>query len=204
MSTIKTVLVLGHTGGIGSAVVEELSEQYDVVTPDVNWRYPMIPFFENFPKPDVIVNCVGLIHPAKITDEDTISHVIDEMRVNFDLPLELMYWYPDAIHINIGSSAASKPRGGWAGYCASKAALHSLVKSAADEGIQSYCISPGRTATKMRTKVAGEENPTTLLAPREVSWAVWFMLEYTPPNGTIWEIRRGENGNLWMDMGYAN
>lgn len=187
MSIATKVLVLGRSGGIGRAVVNTIHDYY-LLFPKNKWRYPGSVEFPDIATPDVIVNCAGTILPSSIVGG--LEGPKMEMAVNYMLPLDLMRTYPDAVHINVGSSAATKPRAGWAGYCASKAALHSLVKSAADEGIRSFCISPGRTATPMREAIAGKEDPNTLLDPYEISILVRDILNGKYINGAILEIRK--------------
>lgn len=65
--------------------------------------------------------------------------------------------------INIGSSAATKVHGTWSSYCASKAGVVMATMCWADDGYDVVCISPGRTATKMRKGLFPDEDQTTLL-----------------------------------------
>ena len=66
--------------------------------------------------------------------------------------------------LNIASTAGITARPGWVAYAASKAAVVSLSQTLSEElagtGIKVYSISPGRTATELRRKLAPEEDPT--------------------------------------------
>ena len=74
-----------------------------------------------------------------------------------------MYDRPAKI-LNVASTAGITSRPGWLAYASSKAAVVSMSATLADElagsGIKVYSISPGRTATELRRKLAPEEDPT--------------------------------------------
>ena len=80
-----------------------------------------------------------------------------------------MYDRPAKI-LNIASTAGITSRPGWLAYASSKAAVVSLSATLADElagsGIKVYSISPGRTATELRRKLAPEEDPSTIMQPQ--------------------------------------
>ena len=74
-----------------------------------------------------------------------------------------MYDRPAKI-LNVASTAGITSRPGWLAYASSKAAVVSMSATLADElagsGIKVYSISPGRTATELRRKLAPEEDPS--------------------------------------------
>ena len=75
--------------------------------------------------------------------------------------------------VNIASTAGITSRPGWVAYAASKAAVVSLSQTLSEElagtGVRIYTISPGRTATELRRKLAPEEDPSTIMQPMPVA-----------------------------------
>ena len=75
--------------------------------------------------------------------------------------------------INVASTAGMTPRPGWLSYASSKAAVISmsqtLTAELAEYGIKVYCVSPGRCATKLRKRLAPEEDPSTIMQPEDVA-----------------------------------
>ena len=75
--------------------------------------------------------------------------------------------------LNVASTAGMTPRPGWLSYASSKASViamsETLTSELAEYGIKVYCVSPGRCATKLRTRLAPDEDPTTIMQPEEVA-----------------------------------
>lgn len=75
--------------------------------------------------------------------------------------------------LNVASTAGMTPRPGWLSYASSKAAVISMSQTLTSElseyGIMVYCVSPGRCATKLRRRLAPDEDPTTIMQPIEVA-----------------------------------
>lgn len=75
--------------------------------------------------------------------------------------------------INVASTAGMTPRPGWLSYASSKASVISmsqtLTAELAEYGIKVYCVSPGRCATKLRKRLAPEEDPSTIMQPEDVA-----------------------------------
>jgi len=75
--------------------------------------------------------------------------------------------------LNVASTAGMTPRPGWLSYASSKAAIISMSETLTAElseyGIMVYCVSPGRCATKLRKRLAPDEDPTTIMQPEEVA-----------------------------------
>ena len=75
--------------------------------------------------------------------------------------------------LNVASTAGMSPRPGWLSYASSKAALISMSETLTEElseyGISVYCVSPGRCATKLRKRLAPDEDPSTIMQPEEVA-----------------------------------
>lgn len=75
--------------------------------------------------------------------------------------------------LNVASTAGMTARPGWLSYASSKAAMISLSQTLTEElaeyGIKVYCVSPGRCATKLRKRLAPNEDPTKIMQPQEVA-----------------------------------
>jgi 3-oxoacyl-[acyl-carrier protein] reductase len=75
--------------------------------------------------------------------------------------------------INVASTAGITPRPGWLSYASSKAAVVSMSETLsaelADYKIKVYCVSPGRCATKLRRKLAPEEDQSKIMQPEDVA-----------------------------------
>lgn len=75
--------------------------------------------------------------------------------------------------LNVASTAGMTPRPGWLSYASSKSAVISmsqtLTSELAEYGIKIYCVSPGRCATKLRKRLAPDEDPSTIMQPEEVA-----------------------------------
>lgn len=75
--------------------------------------------------------------------------------------------------LNVASTAGMTPRPGWLSYASSKASVISMSETLTAElseyGIMVYCVSPGRCATKLRRRLAPDEDPTTIMQPEEVA-----------------------------------
>ena len=75
--------------------------------------------------------------------------------------------------LNVASNAGMSARPGWLSYASSKAALISmsetLTAELAEYGIKVYCISPERCATKLRKRLAPNEDISTIMQPEDVA-----------------------------------
>lgn len=75
--------------------------------------------------------------------------------------------------VNVASTAGMTPRPGWLSYASSKAAVISMSQTLTEElseyGIKVYCISPGRCATKLRRRLAPDEDSSTIMQPEDVA-----------------------------------
>ncbi len=82
--------------------------------------------------------------------------------------------------LNVASTAGMTPRPGWLSYASSKAAVISMSETLTAElseyGIMVYCVSPGRCATKLRRRLAPDEDPTTIMQPEEVADVICNLL----------------------------
>jgi 3-oxoacyl-[acyl-carrier protein] reductase len=127
---------------------------------------------------DILLNIAGYADPQSLLDTD-IENIVKTYTVNVFAMLVLirettryMYDRPAKI-LNVASTAGITSRPGWLAYASSKAAVVSLSATLADElagsGIRIYSISPGRTATELRRKLAPEEDPSSIMQPSQVA-----------------------------------
>jgi 3-oxoacyl-[acyl-carrier protein] reductase len=127
---------------------------------------------------DVLLNIAGYAEPRSLLDTSA-QNLVTTFTVNVFAMLVLtrevvrhMQGRPIKI-VNIASTAGITSRPGWVAYAASKAAVVSLSQTLSEElagtGVRIYTISPGRTATELRRKLAPEEDPNTIMQPDAVA-----------------------------------
>jgi 3-oxoacyl-[acyl-carrier protein] reductase len=133
---------------------------------------------DRFGSIDILLNIAGYADPQSLLDTDA-DNIVKTYTINVFAMLLLiremtryMYDRPAKI-LNVASTAGITSRPGWLAYASSKAAVVSLSATLADElagsGIKIYSISPGRTATELRRKLAPEEDPTSIMQPGQVA-----------------------------------
>ena len=135
---------------------------------------------DEFGSIDCLVNIAGYTDPAPILTT-TIENLETTYKINVFAPIILI---KEAVKymknnknggkiLNVGSTAGITPRPGWLSYSSSKAAIISASSTLSQEvdeyNIKVYCVSPGRCATELRKKLAPNENPSTIMQPKDVS-----------------------------------
>lgn len=171
---MNVVVITGGKGDIAQSIKNKIEKEYIVLTPgkeelDVTNIDSVDKFFER-KKVDILINNAGYVVPYSIGDCDIYSEkkAIDiNLFGTFNCTAAVLKRNANAKIINIGSSAATKIHGTWSSYCAAKAGVVMATKCWADDGYDVVCISPGRTATKMRKGLYPNEDPTTLLATED-------------------------------------
>lgn len=179
---MKKVLITGGEGDIARAIIEKLSgkNNYEIKAPgkkelDVTDIASVQKFVEEY-MPDILINNAGYVVPMSIADCNIESEkeAIDiNLFGTFNCTAAVLHKNRRAQIINIGSSAATKIHGTWASYCAAKAGVVMATKCWAEDGINAICISPGRTATKMRRGLFPDEDQNTLLQPEDFAEVVY-------------------------------
>ena len=127
---------------------------------------------------DALLNIAGYTDPQPLLTTTLESFELT-YRVNVFAPFMFMrecvkYMRKNGGKIlNVASTAGMTPRPGWLSYASSKAAVISMSETLTAElseyGIMVYCVSPGRCATKLRRRLAPDEDPSTIMQPVEVA-----------------------------------
>ena len=179
---MKKVLITGGKGDIAKAIIEILHRDgnYDIAAPgkhelDVTDVDGVKRYVEEY-KPDILINNAGYVVPMSINNCDVLSEkkAIDiNLFGTFNCTAAVLNENPTAKVINIGSSAATKIHGTWSSYCAAKAGVVMATQCWAEDGVDVVCISPGRTATKMRKSLFPEEDQNTLLRPEDFAEIIY-------------------------------
>ena len=162
-------IILGGNSDIGKAIMGTKITRDECDVTD----YEQVFLCINKYNATEVVNCAGYIFPSSIAGSN-IANWVNEININ----LIASYYIAKACSllnikmVFIGSTSGLRGRGGWSGYCASKAGLISLVQSLAEENEQAWCINPSRTETKMRKKLFPNEDTNTLLKPSDIAMVV--------------------------------
>jgi short-subunit dehydrogenase len=127
---------------------------------------------------DLLLNIAGYAEPRSLLDT-TAENLVRTFTINVFSMLVLIREFVrfndgrPAKVLNVASTAGITARPGWVAYAASKAAVVSLSATLSEElagsGIKLYTISPGRTATELRRKLAPDEDPSTIMQPEQVA-----------------------------------
>jgi short-subunit dehydrogenase len=178
------VLVAGNADGLTGTVAEMERDgkrietiPYDLM--DLDGIPALVRrIHDDFGSIDILLNIAGYADPQSLLDTST-DNIVKTYTINVFAMLVLIreaarHMYDRGAKIlNVASTAGITSRPGWLAYASSKAAVVSLSATLADElagsGIKIYSISPGRTATELRRKLAPEEDPSTIMQPGQVA-----------------------------------
>lgn len=144
--------------------------------------------FKAYGSIDCLMNIAGFTDPQPLlsTSLDNISYTYTvNVFATFLMIRECtkyMKQNPNGARIlNVASTAGITPRPGWLSYASSKAAVISMSQTLTEElaeyNIKVYCISPGRCATKLRQRLAPDEDPSTIMQPREVGEIICRLID---------------------------
>lgn len=190
------ILITGGKGDIAQAIVRQLmgaeheifavsKKELDVTDNEAVYTYM------NILKPDIVINNAGLIIPDAVLGSSYVEWM-DQIQVNLIGTFNVCY---QALRvgatqiINIGSSAGAKGKAEWSAYCAAKAGVERLTESLHAEGHRATCLRIGRTKTKMRHELFGDEDPTTLLTPEQVAeWVEEVIANPWVYSGTVLDV----------------
>jgi 3-oxoacyl-[acyl-carrier protein] reductase len=190
---MKKVLITGGNGDISKAIIKKLEQEggYEIYAPshgemDVTDIDAVSAYVEKI-KPDMLINNAGYVKPQSIKqcDIEIAKCAIDvNLFGTYNCTAAVLRIKPDAQIINIGSSAATKIHATWSSYCASKAAVVMATQCWAADGVDTVCVSPGRTRTKMRKGLYPDEDQTTLMDPDDFAAVVMKAVHHDYPAGS--------------------
>lgn len=189
------VLITGGSGGIAKAIAKCLNSHWVLFCPsrselDVANLDQIEDHFKNR-KYDVVINNAGSIHVATVINSIPEKWISD-IYVNLIAPYyvsRLALINGCRTIINISSTAGYAAYQEWSSYCASKAALITLTKCMAAEGIDAYVICPGATDTKFRSYFHLPSD--NLMDPLEIGRVVLDILNKKYEPGTSIFIQKG-------------
>ena len=170
---MKKVLITGGNGDISKAIIKKLEKEggYEIYAPSHS-------------EMDVTDMDAVTAYVEKIKPDMLIKNAIDvNLFGTYNCTAAVLRIKPDAQVINIGSSAATKIHGTWSSYCASKAAVVMATQCWAADGVDTVCVSPGRTRTKMRKGLYPDEDQTTLMDPNDFAAVVMKAVHHDYPAG---------------------
>lgn len=195
---IKTVVIFGAHGGIGSATAKLFAEQGYRVIPvgsdqlnfeSTNSHYDVAKLL-NQAQADVVINSAGVFINGYVNTHHTT------MNVNFGSNWSIISYFmalkglsKTTRIIMVGSSSYTSGRQLYPLYSASKAALYNLWESARDyfggSEIVVDLINPVRTRTKMAS--AGKSFDPTLdyLEPDQVAEEIFKLVESDLPSACV-------------------
>ena len=147
---------------------------------------------------DYIVVTAGILTTGSLSEVDDAT--VEEMiAVNYVAPVQIARLGIGYLEQTKGqlllftSSSYTRGRAGYSLYSSTKAAVVNLTQALADEwlaaGVRVNCINPERTATPMRTKAFGVENPDDLLDAAEVARSSVDVL-ISEITGQVIDVRR--------------
>lgn len=178
---------------------EDIAKTMDAMLPYTrNIRF----FYADLAYPECIPDLVGEIHESmgdfgallNIAGYTDPQPLLTTSLESFDLTYRVNVYSPFVFMrectkymrstggkiLNVASTAGMTPRPGWLSYASSKAALISISETLTAElseyGILVYCVSPGRCATKLRRRLAPDEDPSTIMQPEEVAEVICNLL----------------------------
>lgn len=185
----RTLVIIGGTSGIGAAMAK-LAADYGAhvsavgrstgvdVTRSETVRAALDHADSTFGHIDAVVNAAAVLDRSPLINmSDTevaasintnITGAINVARLSFE------HLKKTHGHLMLfTSSSYTYGRAFYSTYSSAKAAVVNLTQALADEWsdaeIKVNCVNPGRTATPMRTRAFGIENPETLLDPDDVA-----------------------------------
>ncbi len=198
---MKLSVVIGGSSGIGLAVAKKLSyscrvvnmsrnpaEGTDNIKLDVTDYESVKAAFtelkERYGVPDIMVYCSGYVEPLGILEmnEESWRKTMDTnltgaffctreyVRISREKKGKIIY---------LASTAGMRPQTGWSAYAASKAGLINFSLTMSEElkdyNIKVYCVAPGRCATPLRSILAPNEDPNTIMQPDEVAEFIEYL-----------------------------
>ncbi len=204
----KRFAITGGTGGIGNALCKLLKEEgaipislsrsssdYAVdLTSYTNAHSMFDKILEEHGPLDGLINSIGLLKTKQL---DQLS--FEEIDLLVATNLTGVIYSCKCAHlkegghiINIASSSYVRGRKNYAIYSSAKAAVVNFTQGLAEERRDLFinALVPQRTNTAMRLENFPDENPSTLLDPKEVASEIISLLKQKSITGTVIEVKK--------------
>jgi len=204
----RVFAVTGGTGGIGRAICLKLIElgaiPIEISKTSAEFKADLTKYdevekvFDEIHKKygpiDGLINSVGSFAVKQLPDlsEKEISNTIASNLTTVIYCCRSGKIKPGGHIVNIASSSYSRGRKEYPVYSAAKAAVVNFTQALAETNPDLYVnvIVPQRTNTPMRRTNFPEENPLSLLEPKEVAEKITRLLRSAKVSGTILEVRK--------------
>ncbi|MDR3624075.1 MAG: bifunctional cytidylyltransferase/SDR family oxidoreductase [Chlamydiales bacterium] len=204
----KLYVIVGGTGGIGSALRKELEEEcvkvllvskssksypVDITSPDQLAKV-FKRIYQEHGLIDGLINAAGVLRKKRVDCLE--EHEIQEqLLVNLHGVIHACRFarmQKDGHIVNIASSSFSRGRAESVIYSAAKAGVVNFTQGFAEEHPELHVnvIVPQRTHTKLRKMNFHEEDETTLLSPEVVAQVIIKLLKEENITGQIIEVRQ--------------
>jgi len=190
--SIKRVLVLGASGGIGRECVKELSTKKITTLAPSRGELDLVNEIEF----SCLAGVDGVIHAAGAY----ATSAIEIMEVNFHSGVRLLKaaqnlgWTGSIVFLS--STASTFGRVGAPVYSASKAALNTLLEAESEllyrKGIRVNAVAPARVATSLQKRLNPDTPINAMISPAYVARTVVRTL-FSPSHGSIIYLRKGQD-----------
>jgi len=205
----KVLVVFGSSYGIGAEIVD-MASKYNArvhgfsrsgtgtdITNEEHIREALEKVYKEEGAIDYIVNTAGQLTISPI-EKLSSSEIEDSIRINYIAPTIIACYAKQYLEKTKGqyllftSSSYTRGRSEYSLYSSSKAAIVNFTQAISEEwykdGIRVNCINPERTATPMRRKAFGDEDPSKLLSATAVAEASIDAL-LSDMTGQVFEVR---------------
>ena len=198
---MNTVLVIGGSSGIGKAICHRLKDEYQVInmsrrkneevdniycdtTDYMCVKSAFIELNDKYDVPYGIIYCSGIVEVQSIY-ELTENALVDTFQTNILGCFRVVHEYlkinkSEGKIILIGSTSGSRASPSWDVYSSTKAAVINfgltLGEELKTENKKVYIISPGRTASELRSKLCPNEDPSTIMQPITVANFIYKLI----------------------------
>lgn len=219
----QSVLIIGRRKELLEETAQA-SEAIEILCADVACdgdRQRIASHLDAAPKIQALVHNAGIIEPMRLLRHITVPDWQHFMATNVEGPLFLTQLLQKKLRggrvLHIGSGAAYFPVVGWAGYCASKAALAMLNRCWQLENteIAFASVMPGIIDTEMQARIRQSEhmdpqkiaffqdlnNKQQLITPEAVaSFLVWLLVTVTTDRfqDQEWDIYDTSHHGAWL------
>ncbi len=204
----KLFAITGGTGGIGSALAEQLkkkgahpliiSRSAPTYAADLTCSKEAASLFHTLQTAhgplDGLINCVGSLNLQPFH-----SLAPSEMDALISANFHALLYSCRYVHlkkgghiVNIASSAFSRGRKSYILYSSAKAAIVNFTQGLADErpDLRVNALVPQRTRTPLRLRNFPDDDPEMLLSPDEVAQNIVSLLERSDLTGILLEVRK--------------